>query len=230
MNNLKRKPHLVDASVWWEVMERLQTRPILIISGLSVISAYCLFTLLAWIFYPLDFSPTTHYLSRLGNFEISPFGAIFYNLGCILTGLSLIPFFIGFRLWYRSQMRLNLVISIGQGLGILSGGALVMIGVFSENQGEPHMLATSIFFLLNFFVLIVFSIAFLFHDRALKVIPLYGILLDIMTLVLEFQIGGPIVEWITVFGSLLFVTLVILDTYRLARYFSESERFNLNSS
>jgi hypothetical membrane protein len=123
---------------------------------------------------------------------------------------------------------LNLIFTVGQFLGVLSGIALVMIGVFSENQGNPHMLATSIFFILNFLVLIVLSIAFLLHDRALKVIPLYGIFLDVITLFLEIQIGGPIVEWITVFGSILFVALVIFDTYRLAWHFSRSERFDLN--
>ncbi len=212
----------------WEVMEILQTKPLIRTSGLAVIFSYCLFTVISWILYPFEFTPMTHYLSRLGNFDYSPFGAIFYNLGCILAGLALIPFFIGFRIWYRGQMRVNFILSIGQGLGILSGIALIMIGVFSENQGALHMLASSVFFLLNFFVLLVLSIAFLLHDRSLKLVPIYGILFDIAAIILELQIGGPIVEWYTVFGSLLFVILVIYDTYRLTKHFSNTERFDMN--
>ena len=207
-------------------MKRLQTRPLLRTSGFAVILCYLNFTALSWLLYPSEFSPMTHYLSDLGNYIVTPYGAIFYNLGCIFTGLALIPFFFGFRIWYKPQKRVNYVFAIGEILGIISGVALVMIGVFSEDQGQLHMIASSIFFLINFFTLFILSIAFFLHDRSFKLIPVYGIIFDVSTLILSFQIGGPIVEWFTVFGSLFFVLLVILDTHRLVKYFSKTTRFN----
>jgi hypothetical membrane protein len=211
-------------------MKRLQTRPLLRTSGFAVIICYLNFTLLSWLLYPSEYNPMTHYLSRLGDYIANPYGAIFYNLGCIFTGLALIPFFFGFRIWYKPQKRVNYVFAIGEILGIISGVALVMIGVFSEDQGQPHLIASSVFFLVNFFTLFILSIAFLLHDRSFKLIPVYGILFDVSTLILSFQIGGPIIEWFTVFGSLFFVFLVILDTHRLVKFFSKTTRFNNEQS
>jgi hypothetical membrane protein len=87
-----------------------------------------------------------------------------------------------------------------------------MIGVFSEDQGSPHMVASSMFFLLNFIVLIFVNIALLLNSDFWKLIAVYGLAIDFLTLGFQLAIGGPLVEWFTVFGSLLFVGLLSLNT------------------
>jgi hypothetical membrane protein len=191
--------------------------PLTTLSGLVVILLYCIFTAISWALYPESYGPITHYLSRLGNFDYSPFGAYFYNLGCMLTGIALIPFFLSFRIWFTEKGYQVLLLISGQLLGVLSAIALVMIGVFSEDQGTPHMTASSTFFLLNFFVLIVISIALLLHPQFIKPIALYGIGITFLSLGLELSIGGPITEWFTVFGSLIFVALISTNSLRLNR-------------
>ena len=189
--------------------------PLTTISGVIVILLYCTFTLVSWILYPESYGPTTNYLSRLGNFDWSPFGAYFYNAGCILTGIALIPFFLSLRVWYTdSKLQLTLFIP-GQFIGVLSGIALIMIGIFSEDQGAPHMTASSTFFLLNFVGLILINLAFLWHPKFIKPIALYGFILDVLTLSLEMVMHGPLIEWITVFGSLFFVALISINSLRL---------------
>ena len=165
-------------------------------------------------FYPHEYWPTTNYLSRLGNFDYSPFGAYFYNIGCVVTGIALFPFFIGLFEWHGSRTISKIIILIGQFLGLLAAVALVLIGVYPENTGQPHMTASALFFLLNFFVLLFIGIGLLFNERFSKEIATYAISFGPFTLILEMSAGGPIVEWITVFGSLVFVTNTIIFTLR----------------
>lgn len=186
--------------------------PILSISGVFVILLYCLFTFISWSLYPEAYGPVTHYLSRLGNFNYSPYGAFFYNLGCILTGIALVPFFIGFYKWYTPKLYQRILLTTGQLIGLCSAVALIMIGVYSEDQGSPHFMASSTFFLLNFFTLISISITLLLHADFFKPIALYGIAINFLSLAFELTIGGPLVEWFTVFGSLLFVGFISLNT------------------
>ena len=188
--------------------------PLTTLSGLFVILFYCVFTGISWALYPAPYGPITHYLSRLGNFDYSPIGAYFYNIGCILTGLALFPFFLSLRSWFTERKYQVVLLISGQLFGLLSACALILIGVFSEDQGSPHMTASSTFFVLNFIVLILVNIALLWNPKFIKPIALYGISLDILTLGFEVIIGGPLVEWFTVFGSLIFVALISMNSLR----------------
>jgi hypothetical membrane protein len=192
-------------------------RPLLIISGLLVIFLYCGFTFSSWALYPAPFAPWTNYLSRLGDFDYSPFGAYFYNIGCILTGIALIPFFASLQSWYDMHRAAKGVLILGQVIGFMAAIALILIGVYSEDQGAPHITASSTFFLLNFFTLILVNVALMFHKRFIKLIGLYGIIMTLLSLPLEIFIGGPLIEWYTVFGSLGFVGLLVYNTRRTAK-------------
>jgi hypothetical membrane protein len=189
--------------------------PLTTLSGILVILLYCAFTFISWAFYPEPFSPWANYLSRLGNFDHSPFGAYFYNLGCMLTGVALVPFFLGLSKWHSERRLSKILLISGQILGILSAIALIMIGIFSEDQGSSHMMASSTFFLLNFIVLILVNVALLWHPKFLKVIAIYSLLINVLSLGFELTLGGPLVEWFTVFGSLGFVALLSFNTLNL---------------
>ncbi|MGY5878879.1 MAG: DUF998 domain-containing protein [Candidatus Thorarchaeota archaeon] len=190
--------------------------PTTTLSGLILILFYCVFTAVSWVLYPEPYGPVTHYLSRLGNFDYSLTGAYFYNIGCILTGLALIPFFLSLRSWFTDRKAQVFLLISGQLFGVLSACALIMIGVFSEDQGTPHMTASSTFFLLNFIVLILVSVALLWTTQFIKPIALYGVSISILSLAFELSISGPIVEWFTVFGSLIFVALISMNSLRLS--------------
>lgn len=203
-------------------MRRFSSRwPLLTIGGTLVIILYIAFTFISWAFYPESYGPSTHYLSRLGNFNYSPFGAYFYNIGCILTGAALFPFYIGLYQWYTNRLYQKIPLIMGQIIGLSSAVALIMIGIFSEDKGSPHMVASSTFFLLNFFVLIIVNFALLLNSDFWKLVAVYGFAIDFLTLGLQFAFGGPLVEWFTVFGSLLFVALLSLNTDVLLRPLQE---------
>ncbi|UCE10868.1 MAG: hypothetical protein JSW61_02775 [Candidatus Thorarchaeota archaeon] len=204
------------------MVKRLGKWSLTSVSGALVILVYCLFTLVSWVYYPYPYSPQSNYLSRLGNFDYNPSGAIFYNLGCIFTGLVLVPFFVSLY-WLHSDYRIaSAVLRIGLVFGVLSAIALIMIGVYSEDQGSPHMQASSTFFLLNFVVLLLVNIALLFHHGILRPVPLYGLVVDLSSLVFAFTTSGPLLEWYTVFGALLFVGFLAFNTQKLVFLQSET--------
>lgn len=191
--------------------------PLVTLLGFVVIILYCSFTLISWAFYPGAYGPLTHYLSRLGDYPLNPAGAIFYNLGCITTGVMIIPFFASFYFWYTEKSLQKVVLAIGQILGMSSGIALIAIGVFSEDTGSPHMTASSVFFIMNFVVLIFLNIGLLLNHDFPKLAGIFGLVLDFSTLLLAFTVGGPITEWYTVFGSLLIVGIIALISYHVNR-------------
>jgi len=55
----------------------------------------------------------------------------------------------------------------------------------------------------------------LWHPKFLKVIALYGFSVNALSLGFELAVGGPLVEWFTVFGSLGFVALLSYNTLSL---------------
>ncbi len=194
---------------------RYQKYSLTTISGTTVVFLYCVFTLVSWAFYPAPYGPVTHFLSSLGNFDYSPFGAYFYNLGCIFTGLALIPFFISLKDWWTKSPVQRIIMVIGQLLGIASGIALISIGVFSENLGQPHLDASSAFFRIIFFVLILIIIALFFNPVFNKIVGVYGFGITFSSLGFALTVGGTLTEWYTVFGSLLFVALLALNSMKL---------------
>ena len=191
----------------------LKKYPISVISGILVIVIYSTFTFISWALFPPPFSPFDNWLSDLGNSSFSPNGAIFYNLGCILTGIAMFPFFFGMKKWYRDELW-HKIIGIGvQLIGFFSGFALIMIGVFNEDFMEPHIFWSEVFFEVILLVLISASIFLLFHKDFIKPIAIYGIIVAIFDLIFVFVIGTPILEWFVVFTALGFVGLIVYNMY-----------------
>ncbi|MHA1377383.1 MAG: DUF998 domain-containing protein [Candidatus Helarchaeota archaeon] len=204
--------------------------PISCIAGLLVIIFYCTFTFISIAMYPVRYSPLSNWLSDLGNmfynfidisylyFEYNPQGGIFYNLGCIFTGILLVPFFIGLYVLYDDEKVIGMPRKIWaiiiQIIGLFSGFALVMIGVFSEDQMPAHSMWSRIFFIAIVAVLVLVSITFYTYPGFFKALSYYGIILAIVDAVFVF-LGLALVEWITVFSALGFVGLLSYNILKI---------------
>ena len=90
------------------------------ITGLLAVIIFSVFTFTAAALFPSMVNPLYIWLSNLGNVELNPSGAIFFNLGCIITGLILIPFFIGLYQWNLQKTLNKILLIIGQSLGYLN--------------------------------------------------------------------------------------------------------------
>jgi len=178
------------------------------ILGVFVIVLYCVFTFSSRALYPTTYSPVTNWLSDLGNSSYNPKGAILYNLGCILTGIALFPFFIGLYKWYSEERRFRTRLLAVQTIGCLAAFSLIMIGVFSENAGWLHDMWSDVFFVLNLIVLVLIG-AFLFpHPRYIKAISYYAFVVAAINLAFLVLPSTPLLEWFTVFTALGYVGLI----------------------
>ena len=75
------------------------------VTGLFAIVCYLAFALLAFAHYPLPYSPLNNWLSDLGNPNLNPSGALFYNIGIVATASILPLFFLGLSRWKMANNR-----------------------------------------------------------------------------------------------------------------------------
>jgi hypothetical membrane protein len=189
--------------------------PLSSISGTLVIVLYCVFTFSSLALWPGPFSITVNYLSDLGNSVSNPSGAVLYNVGIILAGVALFPFFVGLYKWYTKEQWRKSFLIVTQIVGFIEAFSLIMIGVFPETAGDAHILWSDIQFILNLIVLILADVALITHPKFIRPIGYYGLVvaaIQVVTLVLIFMgSSSSLVEWFTVFTTLAFVGLIVIN-------------------
>lgn len=185
--------------------------PISCWAGIAVIVFYCVFTFTSLALYPSAYSPVDNWLSDLGNSNGNPSGAIFYNVGCVLTGIALFPFFIGFYKWFTKEKWRKILLIATQIVGVLAAFSLIMIGVFSEDFPEQHVFWSQSFFLLNLIVLIIVGVSLYTHPNYIRAIAYYGFVVAAINLLFVLVYNNPLFEWFTVFTALGYVGLLVYN-------------------
>jgi hypothetical membrane protein len=196
---------------------RVSKRAVLPAAGVLVILFYCAFTLTSVLLFPRPVSPLNDWLSDLGNSSYNPRGAIFYNVGCVLTGLALLPFFVGFYYWYTDEKWRKSLIVVTQAVGFIAAFALIMIGVFSEDAGAIHHLWSLMFFILNLLVLILANVSLMTHRKFIRPIGYYGLIVAVINLLFVGLAYTSILEWFTVFTALGYVAFLSYNTFKTSR-------------
>jgi hypothetical membrane protein len=123
------------------------------ITGFLATAIYLICTAAAFIVYPLAYSPLANWLSDLGNPLLNPKGAFLYNLGCVLTGICLIFFFLGLEIWSDGDRKRRTLLTIAQVTGILSSLALIVSAFYPLGaqtlvhsiSGKAHIFFTGFF-------------------------------------------------------------------------------------
>ena len=180
-----------------------------VIGGLLVILLFCIFTLASAVRYPGAFSPLDNCISDLGTMAKNPGGYIYFNIGCILTGVSTLLLVGGMGDWNVDKKKG--VFTVGRLLGGASTVVLMLIGVFDENTPYHTILSLAFFLLLGLF-LIVINIALWKHPAYKRWIGYYAIaaiaidvIFSITYVVYE---HAPVWEWLAVFGALIWVGML----------------------
>lgn len=189
-------------------------RWITISAGIAASVFFCVFTNLAIQQFPGNFSAVQHYLSVLGNVNRNPGGAVFYNQGVMLTGLSLCIFYVGFVLWNalreRSKILWAILIS-----GCMNGFSVFMSAVYPEVPDyQKHFTWSLLIFISLIPVLVLFSLYLKRYSGWNKVISYSGFVLAAYNLIFviytltEGTTSGALLEWISVFSYIGWIMLV----------------------
>lgn len=187
--------------------------PILCTAGIAVIVFYCIFTFTSLALFPTPYTPVKNWMSDLGNSSYNPKGAAVYNIGCIITGLALFPFYAGVHEWYTDERWRKRLLIGAQIFGFTSAFALIMIGVFSEDYLAQHIFWTQVFYITILVVLILANISLLTHPHFMRPIGYYGFAVALINL--GFTISfAPLFEWSTTFTALGYVGLLAYNTFK----------------
>ena len=193
-------------------------RMIMVIAGFVACAIYMVFTAVALFKYPSAYSPLANWLSDLGNPLINQSGAIFYNLGCILTGLILIAFYISLRQWVYDDKRLKILLTIAQISGLLSSIFLIITALFPlgthtsihEISGKGHVIFMGFF--------LTFSATVLLRHPVLRKWHAY---FGFMTAVVNFVYGAFlhsvfVAEWLAIGMFIIYILMISYDYRFLA--------------
>jgi hypothetical membrane protein len=186
------------------------------VTSLLAVLCYLTFAILAFAQYPLPYSPTSNWLSDLGNADLNPRGALFYNIGIVVTGILLLLFFFGLSQWkMENNWRQNLMLRLTQGFGILGALALVMSGLYPINHPALHS-----FFSISLYILL--GTAFFFSVAALRYYPtcpkwllILGALAALVDILSGVFHSVYVLEWVTVSLFLCYPVLLGVETNRL---------------
>lgn len=109
------------------------------ISGVLACIVYPVSAGLAYSRYPLAFSPSTHWLSDLGDRAVSAGGAPYYNAGILITGPLVFLWFVGLSQWrVPGNLRQRWYLLISQAAGALGALAILMSAVFPIDMLAQH--------------------------------------------------------------------------------------------
>jgi hypothetical protein len=226
-------------------------KTLMYLGGILTIALYLIFLIIAWGLYPNPASPLDHWLSDFGRYEVAADGgpvwrviageyyiyselfipkmfnngAIWYNLACILAGISMFLFFLGFlRYKDKNDTVFKVINYILLFLGFLGGIFLILIGVFSEDgillividaelSYPIHHTVTMIFFLI-LLIIKVFAGYWAWKLELNRLISIYCwviIIFDIM--VVATGNASSLIEWLSVLASLGLVGILDLGIY-----------------
>jgi hypothetical membrane protein len=187
------------------------------VTGMFAVVCYLAFALLAFSRYPLPYSPLSNWLSDLGNANLNPSGALFYNIGIVATGGALLLFFLGLSEWKMGKnRRQNLMLFVMQGFGILGALAMLMSGFYPMNFLALHsFFSTCLYILLG--TAFAFSVAALrYHPACPRWLLIVGASTALAAILYGIFHTVTVLEWVTTALFLCYVGLLSAETNRLS--------------
>ncbi len=198
------------------------------LSAITGIVAFIVFTisiLVSVSLYPTHYNPLYEWLSNLGNINLNPSGAVFFNWGCIITGLILIPFFVGLYAWKPQKIWGRILLVLGMVIGIFASISLIMVGIYPETESTSHFIAATIVFSSLFLIIILINLALYENPKFIRVVAYFGILAIIVDITFQYMVASnkdilavfnpttpvPGLEWASTWLSLIWLALLALN-------------------
>ncbi len=198
----------------WHVVSRY--------AGVAATAVYIAFTAVSAL-QTQGFSPLGNWLSDYGNPLLNPSGALWYNLGCILTAALLAVFYAGLTRWYRGRrVRKQYVVCVigAQAFGFAAAGCLVMASAIplGVNDSVHSTFSTLNMIGMNWFLSFT-AVLFLMHPQTPKAYGVLALLTSAFNIVSQNAFDGFYVsEWL--YFLLFMVCAAVLTAYhgKLSRY------------
>ncbi len=193
--------------------------PIISSAGIAAVVVYLVFALVAFLKYPGAYGPLTNWLSDLGNPLANPSGAIFYRLGSMLSGATLILFYLKLGIWNPGSNKTRVLLTIAQCTGVFSAVCLIITGIF------PLGTATEIHSLWSMMLYISLGFFLTFSATALMKSPVFKkgfVYYAFLTAAVNFVFGAILheifwAEWISVGMFIAYVLMVACNSMVLVR-------------
>ena len=184
-------------------------------AGAAAIPVYILFTVISHLF-NTAITPASNWLSDYGNPTLNPEGALFYNMGCIITAVLLAIFYTGMSYWYAGRIvsrKYKVCYICAQVCGLISSVFLVLASIFTLGTNDSlhgtfsmlHMIS------LNFFMNFT-ALAILLHPNIKSIFGIIGFIAVIFNILTTNMFSGfYIAEWIY---FLLFIAYIVIITVK----------------
>lgn len=163
---------------------------------------YLLFTAASLSLYPQAFSPINNWLSDLGNPNLNPDGAFYYDLGGILTSAVLFVFFASMFTWRPVDKKARILLLAAQISGVALACAFLLTAVFPLGVNDSMHSAFSILLFISVGCFEVFSASAIRRNPAFpKSLVLFGFAASIINFIfaVSFNFGDLFFgEWIMI--------------------------------
>jgi hypothetical protein len=185
-----------------------------LVAGVTAAAIYLAFTTVAFFKYPAEYSTLTNWLSDLGNPLVNRSGAIFYNLGCILTSLSLVAFYFGLRIWNTGDKKLMILLTIAQISGIVSSIFLIVTALFPlGSHTSTHVFSGKMHVIFLGFFLTFSATALLKHPASIKWFAYFGFFTALVNFIYgAFLYSVFAAEWIAIGMFIIYVLMISCDS------------------
>jgi hypothetical membrane protein len=196
----------------------IKKRSLATVGGALVILLFCTFTLASAARYPGPFSPMDNWLSDLGTATKNPSGYVYFNTGCILTGVCLLLLVFSIGAWRAEDKIKGHLFTFSQAIGALSAIVLILIGAFDEGTPYHHPLAVG-FFALQFVFIVLANIVLWGHPAYDRRIGYYAAFVAVINVVFVYAVfvheHAQVWEWLAVISALLWVAFMAYNTLKL---------------
>jgi hypothetical protein len=192
----------------------MRSKQVVFIAGVVSPAVYLILTTVAFLGYPAEYSPLRNWLSDLGNPLVNQSGAIFYNLGCILTGVFLIVFFVGMSAWSNGDRKNGIFLLTAQISGILSSLSLIIAALFPLGAHTSiHAVSAKIHVIALGFFLTFSASALLRHPRAVKAFAYFGFLAAVVNFVYgAFLHSVFAIQWVAIGMFIVYVLMIAYNS------------------
>jgi hypothetical protein len=192
--------------------------PITLITGIAAVIFYLIFTAVAFSKYPAAYGPLANWLSDLGNPQVNLTGAVFYNLGCILTSLILLFFFFRMNELKTGNKKSRLILTIAQISGILSAVSLIITALFPLGSNTPiHVFSGKMHVIFLGFFLTFSATALLKHPASVKWFAYFGFASALVNFIYgAFLYYVFFAEWLAIGMFIIYVLMISVNSWFLA--------------